>query len=195
MKRLLLILILIFSFQSWAKADDIRDFQIEGISIGDSLLDYFSTNEIKEMTINNYPGSDKYVQLNFNIKRKLNIYDSLAFHVKKNDKNFIIHSLKGGIYYKNNFNECMDKKKELVENLKLTFNKIKSEDYDFKYQIDDGKSIAYINAFAFKNNDKIRTWCVNWSEVTEKKRNFVDNLALSISPRYFLKWLYNEANQ
>ena len=41
MKRLLLILILTFSFQSLTKADDIRDFEIEGMSIGDSLLDYF----------------------------------------------------------------------------------------------------------------------------------------------------------
>ena len=47
MKRLLLILILTFGFQSWTKADDIRDFEIEGMSIGDSLLDYFSEEEIK----------------------------------------------------------------------------------------------------------------------------------------------------
>ena len=53
-KRLLLILILTFSFQSLTKADDIRDFQIEGISVGDSLLDYFSENEIKSNT--NYNG-------------------------------------------------------------------------------------------------------------------------------------------
>ena len=42
MKRLLLIFILTFSFQSWTKADDIRDFEIEGISVGDSALDYFT---------------------------------------------------------------------------------------------------------------------------------------------------------
>ena len=41
MKRLLLILILTLSFQTLAKADDIRDFEIEGISIGDSALKYF----------------------------------------------------------------------------------------------------------------------------------------------------------
>ena len=46
MKRLLLILILTLSFQSWAKADDIRDFEIEGISIGDSLLDFYSEEKI-----------------------------------------------------------------------------------------------------------------------------------------------------
>ena len=44
--RLLLILILTFSFQSLTKADDIRDFEIEGMSIGDSALDYFTKNEI-----------------------------------------------------------------------------------------------------------------------------------------------------
>ena len=48
MKRLLLILILTLSFQSWTKADDIRDFEIEGISVGDSLLDYFTKEEIKK---------------------------------------------------------------------------------------------------------------------------------------------------
>ena len=45
--KLFLILILTLSFQTLSKADDIRDFQIEGISIGDNLLDYFSVDEIK----------------------------------------------------------------------------------------------------------------------------------------------------
>ena len=47
MKRLLTILILIFTLQTPSQADDIRDFQIEGISIGDSLLDLFSEKKIK----------------------------------------------------------------------------------------------------------------------------------------------------
>ena len=48
MRNFLLILILTLSFQSLTKADDIRDFEIEGISIGDSLLDYFSEDQIKK---------------------------------------------------------------------------------------------------------------------------------------------------
>ena len=39
MGRLILILILTISFQTLIKADDITDFQIEGMSIGDSLLE------------------------------------------------------------------------------------------------------------------------------------------------------------
>ena len=195
MRLFIAILVLIFSLQSLSKADDIREFEIEGMSIGDSLLDYFSEEEINEMTITKYPGSDKYKLLGHNSKTKFITYDAMSFHVKKNDNSFIIHSLKAGIYYRSNFKKCLDKKKELVKDLKLIFQNTKTEEYDFKYKVDDGKSIAYINAFAFKNNDKIRAWCVNWSKVTEKKRNFVDNLALSISPGYFLDWLDNDAKQ
>ena len=46
MRVFIAVLILIFSLQSWTKADDIRDFQIEGISVGDSLLDHLSEDEI-----------------------------------------------------------------------------------------------------------------------------------------------------
>ena len=56
MRIFLSIFILIFSFQSWAKANDIRDFEIEGISIGNSLLDYYSVEEIKKSSRKtNYP--------------------------------------------------------------------------------------------------------------------------------------------
>ena len=48
MKRLFLILILTFSFQSLSKADDIRDFEIEGISVGDSLLNLVNKSDIKK---------------------------------------------------------------------------------------------------------------------------------------------------
>ena len=47
MKRLLLILILTLSFQTLTKADDIRDFEIEGMSIGDSALDFLIKKKLK----------------------------------------------------------------------------------------------------------------------------------------------------
>ena len=47
MKIFLSVLIVFFSLQSWTKANDIRDFEIEGISIGDSLLDFLERRNIK----------------------------------------------------------------------------------------------------------------------------------------------------
>ena len=86
MKKLLLILILTLSFQSWIKADDIRDFEIEGMSIGDSALDYFSEKKIlEEFEI----GKDEY---NWTDQKfadvykygKVELYDNVNFSVKRN---------------------------------------------------------------------------------------------------------------
>ena len=55
MKRLLVILILTLNFQSSSMADDIKDFKIEGMSIGDSLLNFFSEKDIKSRKITTYP--------------------------------------------------------------------------------------------------------------------------------------------
>ena len=59
MKIFLTALILNFIFQSWTNADDIRDFEIEGISIGDSALDYFTKDQLFNDKTFYYKG-DKY---------------------------------------------------------------------------------------------------------------------------------------
>ena len=48
MKKFLLTLILIFSVQSLTNADDIRDFEIEELSIGESALKFFTESELKK---------------------------------------------------------------------------------------------------------------------------------------------------
>ena len=63
MNRLLLILILTLSFQTLSKADDINDFQMEGMSIGDSLLDFFSENEILSAKQKTQYYNDNYICL------------------------------------------------------------------------------------------------------------------------------------
>ena len=48
MRVFIVVLVLIFSLQSGTKAEDISDFQIEGMSIGDSLLDFYSEEEVEK---------------------------------------------------------------------------------------------------------------------------------------------------
>ena len=60
MKKLLILLFSIFFLSSPSVfADDISDFEIEGISIGDSLLDYMTEDEINNSK-RNYTKSKKY---------------------------------------------------------------------------------------------------------------------------------------
>ena len=51
MKKLLGILVLGLLLSSNAYANDINDFKMEGMSIGDSLLDYFSKKDIEDNSV------------------------------------------------------------------------------------------------------------------------------------------------
>ena len=95
MKRLFLIFILTFSLQSWTKADDIRDFQIEGMSNGDSLLDYYSESKIKRVFFESKNGSN-YLQYNFHYI---------------NDQSYEIVNVKGIMLMENKNKECNSKKR------------------------------------------------------------------------------------
>ena len=86
MKKLFIIIIILISFQTWTKADDIRDFQIEGMSIGDSLLDYYTEKKIKKNIRTWYKKKDI---VGVEIIEKNGPYDSIQVHYKKNDKNYI----------------------------------------------------------------------------------------------------------
>ena len=115
MKRLLFILILTFSFQSLAKADDVREFQIEGMSIGDSLLEHVSLERIKSRTTQYYPKSKKYV--GYMRIKETKFYDETIARVVDGDKDYNIVSMNGIIKYQNNISECYSKKKEIVQEI------------------------------------------------------------------------------
>ena len=84
MKRLLLILILTLSFQTLTKADDVRDFKIEGMSVGDILLDYYSLIEINKAkeAEGHFEGEKTYYfESNLSLYERVRIYT-----LDKNDK-------------------------------------------------------------------------------------------------------------
>ena len=84
MKRLLLILILTFSSQLLVKADDIRDFEIEGMSIGDNLLDHANTigitvKDIKSYKLAFFPKSKKFAGISFKDKGNFETFEPWEF--------------------------------------------------------------------------------------------------------------------
>ena len=90
MKRLSLYLFLIFfTLQTPSWADDISDFQIEGMSVEDSLLDYMSKNEINMNDLKFYPNDSKYYEIEY--AGKSDIFESVAIHIKRYDKKYEIY--------------------------------------------------------------------------------------------------------
>ena len=191
MKKLILILILTLSFQTLTKADDIRDFEIEGISIGDSLLDHFVRNKINSGLIIKYD-DDKFYDLQLDMNNSVD-WPVFVFSVKKKDKRFIIHAFNGGKFF-DKINKCEKKKEIIVKDLTENFlNQVEIEKYTFAYKnLADGKSISNIVDFNFKDG-KVRVYCTDWSKKTEIEFEYSDNLRLEIATNNYLNWLDNEA--
>jgi hypothetical protein len=194
MKKLSTYLFLVlFSSSAPSFADDIRDFQIEELAIGDSLLNIFSKEEIDSIEPTYYPDSRKFHDLPI-VSHKFKDYDQVSFGLKRDDEKYIIYSLSGDLYYENDFKNCMKKKEEILKEATSLFTKQKRSDYRYVYsEIDDGKSFSEITDFIFKDKSRLRIFCTDWTLETERKREFSDMLSVNAVSYEYFKWLNKEA--
>ena len=187
MKILLTLFVLFFS--SSVVADDIRDFQIEGMSIGDSLLDYFIESEIQEHF---YPKSKKFAGTFHKINN--GIYEGVRIHYKTKDKKFIIYGIGGMISYANNVDACYIKEKEIIKELESQFPSARKNDQGKLIHKSDptGKSTYTYTDFIF-DNGAISIECTDWSKSIASKRGWKDNLGVMINTNEYINWLRYEA--
>jgi len=189
MKIFLIIFILIFSIQSWVKADDIKELQLEGISIGDSLLDYMSKEKIDNTDPYIYPASNKYKEIIIDINS--NTYNQIIASLKLKDMKYIIYSMMADIGFKNNFEECLPQKKIIVKDISsILGDNVEVQDDRYKRTADkSGKSYDVSTTFFFKNGDNVRVICTYWSE----EAPYGSRLTVALNSNEFYEWLLNEA--
>ena len=129
MKKLLKILTLILCTFAHSYADDVKEFQLDVISLGDSALKYFTKNELKNAD-EEFFYKNKTFKYYFLNTTKFRPYDGVQVTVKNNDPNYIIYNL-DGVTWINNFEEC----KMNMDDVSKNFKKISSS----KSIIDKGK--------------------------------------------------------
>ena len=198
MRIFLSILILIFNFQSWTKADDIKDFEINGISIGDNLLDYYSKEEIKNGNINKYPNDQKFLGIEL-LPKNSSQYEVLQFHYndikykKSSKKKLIVDSIVGGMFFPN-IDDCYLKKDEIVEDISKSLTNFKIN-YDGTYEArEDTSGRSTMTAIIFESdNGEIGITCTFWEKEFKNQRNYENNLRIDISTIEFSNWLRYEA--
>ena len=191
MRTILITVILIFGFQSFTKADDIRDFEIEGMSIGDSLLDFFSEEEIASFSEDYYPASKRlYNKYTFSSSYK--IYESVTVALKKNS--FTIYGL-SGVIPMNNFENCLLRKKKIVNEISSTFS-TQNTDSETRKIIDlsDNTSLRNQTEMLLKDNlGLFSVQCTDWSKKSEEKYNWTDNISVTVYSKEYENFLRNEA--
>ena len=189
MRIFIAVLVLIFSFQSRAKADDVSDFEIEGISIGDSLLDYLSEDFIKSEIVNNdymYPYTDKkYIGVQI-IGIDAKEYEYLVATIKrKGDYQYIVHSIRG-VFDINDPKKCKKKQYEIDKDLTEIFGLEDRRSFTINSKLDStGKSKVHGIAFDLNDGSNISVTCYNYASHIDRP----SGLDVSMRNSEFVKWL------
>ena len=189
MKKILVIIILIINFQTWTMADDIHEFAIQGMSVGDSLLDYYSADEIYEnIDPNSYKNKDGKFKIT-GFYGKFGEYDGLQFAIKPNDKNLIIYGINGGIFF-SDMNECNIKRKSIRKELSIIFKNAKTNFDDKSTHPADSTGESYlISDGFFLKSGSASVKCFNWSDEITEKYGWTDNLRVGVKLKEYNDWL------
>ncbi len=196
MKPLSLYLFLIlFTLQTPSQADDISDFQIEGMSLGDNLLDYFNEEEINKPR-KYYYKDNKYIGILIYRDPSFKVYDSVSFVYKPIEK-YKIYEITGTLFFRYNVKDCYKKQDEIVSELSEEFKNIASKrKYTRNYTIVDGKwkpdksgkTKTTTVQFTFSNGT-IRVYCSDKSEKATKENNWWDALKVEIRGVEFIDFM------
>ena len=197
MRILVTLFILILGFQSWTKADDIRDFEIEGLSVGNSLLNFFSKKKIESSKVDWYDDLEKnrYVAFAFD-SPNFETYDFVDVWTKYNDDKYLIDTIAGVIYFGDNkpikdIQNCYEEQKIITNELMQIFKSAKKIGPSTLEHTGDpsGKS-TYTDFYLKLNNEyEVVIACYDWSEEALEKMNKADHIYISIRSLELEKWL------
>ncbi len=194
MKRILIIFFYFFSFIIPSQADDIRDFQIEGISVEDNLLDHSSTLNVSKDFIKNkkyliYPKSDKFVTIGF--KYESEKYERIQFLI--DPKTFRIVLVTGAMFVKDKLG-CERKQKEIFKELSSIYKSARIINEKFEPHAWDktGESISNGVYLSLKSGD-IGIECYIWSKKIKAEKGWANNLKVAIQNKEAIKFLTYEA--
>jgi hypothetical protein len=174
------VLVLILSLQSLIKADDIRDFEIEGMSINDTLLQVYNQKIISKSEVSMYDKENKFTAVAI-VDDSYKTYSQVDIEYLTQDKNILIKSLNGIIYY-SDMNKCYEKMNDITKEISNTVSVIPQTN-TYKHQADPLSSIR--GTMYQLENGQILIQCYDYSS-----DNFgEDLLSVSIWSEDYVKFL------
>ena len=202
-KKIFFLIVLLTAFQNLSLADNIKNFQIEGMSIGDSALDYFRESQLEdnEQGWHNY----SYKEYSTSFMPGKGIYDWFLVSYRNDDYNFKIEALVGALEKKNYDNkECNNELDTAALNMSKLFKNAKQKnkkiyeltaDASRKYPF-TGKSTVTSISFDFLDEGEIILECYNMDKQANKNASFItstlnqnDSFRTNIRSRVFINYL------
>ena len=191
MKKLFLIIFIFFATNSHSIAVSIKDFEIEGLSILDTLTTFISKERIlieKNSSTDLYKSDDFYSVTFFkNDGFNLKNFDEIQFHLEKNDNLFKIQALTGAKHISDK-SKCLKEFNNAEKGLDKLFKDAKKRRKN-NYEHTSKKGFIYTHVVYDLNDGKISLKCDTW----DKDTGINDSLVFDIYTKKMLDWLNTKA--
>ena len=176
------------------KSDEIENYEIEGISIGDSLLKIYKKNYINKKSSDIKYGKKKFSDYQKIYKDKNNkLYDRIVLYYKHDDINYFIKQISGRKYFKKNIGECYKLQNKISKDLESSLTNSEKIESDIirNSSYPNGDSYKKEIVFYLQNNSLIRLVCYDYSKKDTRSK---DRLSVIFSTAEYNIWLSNSLN-
>ncbi len=177
--------------------ENISDFEIDGISIGDSALKYLDEEEIKKEIKESIYMYDYLKEPekfgHIVIRNDLKKYSFISMMVSINDE-YIIEDISGNIIStinsKKELDICLKQMQEIEKEFSQIFNKYEKSEDKLDHPIDPtGRSKVHIIEYLFENGDSAQLQCFDFEEKLRMENNWADGLSVIVRKNKISKWL------
>ena len=191
MKKLIYLFSLLVLFQSSLHANNINELEIEGFSIGDSLLKHLSRSEIlsdQEFIYQNNKNSSNEIAVVSHTKN-LKLYDQLQISFKTNDNKFTVVGLSAFIAYESELAACYKKQDEIFEDLIKFFGNVQSQRHNGEAEDHSGYPPGEVKLkrhsiyLSKGKRSNLEILCI-------EAINYKDRLSVSLKSDEYNEWLY-----
>jgi len=187
MKKLLGIVVLGLLLITPSQADDIRDFEIEGIALEDSALKYFTEEEIKSNS-QNFFRNKKYTPVQNDKLSFFETYDFFDFRFLTGDKNYIMHSIAGIVNFENKeYSECLNLSEKITNKIKDLVPNTKMQNFGNDKKT-SGSTGTYNQKTFWTEDGFISVNCYNYDD----KEKAMDHLSVTIANSEYEDFITND---
>mgnify|MGYP001176124648 FL=1 len=193
MKKLSLYIFLVLMWCNFGVADDIKNFEIESMRVGESALNYFTKEEIENgKQPQQYPGSDRYIISNIFEHKNFEKFVQIQINYLKDDAEYRMGGILGSSPY-DDIKLCL-KDKDVMENKMDKFFDVpaKQTATQDKHYDQTGNSKTHITQYSLKNGLVLIT-CDDWSTKMTNEENLRDIISVNLIGEDFKNFLQTEA--
>ena len=178
--RILIVILFVF-FSSSVFSENISDLDIEGMSIEDSLLKFYSKSEIRNApNYNDLPSDMKFTIIEMPQKGE---YEFFQFFFKTNDSNFKIAYIAGANLI--SIDECVEEQKDIINDISQSLSNVNFSGPKKLVHPDDPSGDSYsIQYISTLDGGSMLIECYSYSNQV----HWQDHLRISIVNNEAAKW-------